>query len=185
MDCAAMCERSIIKVRIAHAYGFLPQTSVLCVFFTHTTLFCVCSLPTQLCFVCVLYPHNFVLCVGISVQFENITDPVTVTRFAHKKSTREAQIGMDSDLWTDYFFVHQYPLNLAFSLTIHKHQGQTLRSAVIDLEHTERTPAQAYVAATRVTSGNELYVIGYKTNSFLTDPEVVAFYNDMKKERQV
>ncbi len=60
-----------------------------------------------------------------------------------------------------YLRISQLPLTLAFALTIHKSQGQTLSAAVVSLAETTENPGQAYVACSRVRSSDNLYVVNY------------------------
>lgn len=46
----------------------------------------------------------------------------------------------------------QYPLKLAWAITIHKSQGQTFRDVIIDMGHGAFTHGQTYVALSRCTS---------------------------------
>ena len=52
------------------------------------------------------------------------------------------------------FTRRQFPVRLAFALTIHKSQGQTLDRVVVDLRHALNplSPGQLYVACSRVRS---------------------------------
>jgi hypothetical protein len=52
----------------------------------------------------------------------------------------------------------QIPLKLAWGITVHKSQGQTLQTAVIDFDQQSRTHGQTYVALSRVRSGEGLYL---------------------------
>lgn len=46
----------------------------------------------------------------------------------------------------------QYPLRLAWAITIHKSQGKTFEKAIIDFGHGTFAPGQAYVALSRCTT---------------------------------
>ncbi|KAG7898101.1 hypothetical protein KL935_004654 [Ogataea polymorpha] len=72
----------------------------------------------------------------------------------------------------------QIPLILAWSLSIHKSQGQTLPLVQIDLRNIfER--GQAYVALSRATHRRGLQVRNFNPSRILTHEKVVAFYNSL------
>ncbi len=52
----------------------------------------------------------------------------------------------------------QIPLRLAWAITVHKSQGQTLDSALLEMEMQARTHGQLYVALSRVRSMEGLYL---------------------------
>ncbi len=72
-----------------------------------------------------------------------------------------------------------FPVNLAYATTIHKAQGATLDAAVIDLENLWE-PGQAYVALSRLRSGEGLYVTGWSELSIHIDPQVRTFYESLE-----
>lgn len=60
----------------------------------------------------------------------------------------------------------QFPVKLAFGITINKAQGQTINIAGIDLTTQCFSHGQLYVALSRVTSKNNLFVYtGNQTNA--------------------
>lgn len=58
----------------------------------------------------------------------------------------------------DTFYRSQYPVYLAFALTIHKAQGQTFDKVGVDLSGDMLTHGQMYVAFSRVTKFSDLKV---------------------------
>jgi len=58
-----------------------------------------------------------------------------------------------------YYTRKQFPLMLAFAITIHKSQGLSLENAIVDAGSTNFGPGMIYVALSRVTSLNGLHLI--------------------------
>ena len=52
----------------------------------------------------------------------------------------------------------QFPLRLAYAMTIHKSQGKTLELVVVDLGTTEMTQGLTFVALSRVTHINSICI---------------------------
>jgi ATP-dependent DNA helicase PIF1 len=73
-------------------------------------------------------------------------------------------------------FRTQYPLRLAWACTIHKAQGATLDSALIDIGPNTFEYGQAYVALSRVRSLEGLYIHDFTPGAFSLHPKVAAFY---------
>ncbi|MDR1283891.1 MAG: AAA family ATPase [Opitutaceae bacterium] len=72
----------------------------------------------------------------------------------------------------------QFPLRLAYAMTIHKAQGITIDSALIDIR-AAREPGQAYVAASRVRSLSGLHLKDYPKGIFVS-PDAIEFYRNIK-----
>lgn len=70
----------------------------------------------------------------------------------------------------------QYPIRLAWAITVHKSQGLTFRKAIIDLGKSF-APGQAYVALSRCTDLDGL-ILKTKINArnIFVDPRIVAFH---------
>ncbi len=74
----------------------------------------------------------------------------------------------------------QFPLILAFSLSIHKIQGASLDSAVIDLGNSSIFEAsQAYVALSRVRSFEGLYITKFNPNTLFVNKDALEFYTKL------
>jgi ATP-dependent DNA helicase PIF1 len=67
----------------------------------------------------------------------------------------------------------QYPLRLAWAMTIHKSQGMTLDSAVMDLASVFEY-GQGYVALSRVRALSGLYLLGINSRALAVHPEVLT-----------
>lgn len=70
----------------------------------------------------------------------------------------------------------QFPLRLAWAVTIHKSQGKTYDRAVIDLGAGAFAPGQTYVALSRLTSLDGLYLSRpLRPSDIRVDPDVQRF----------
>ncbi|MDR2997717.1 MAG: AAA family ATPase, partial [Microbacterium sp.] len=70
----------------------------------------------------------------------------------------------------------QFPLRLAWAVTIHKSQGKTYDRAVIDLGSGAFAPGQTYVALSRLTSLDGLYLSRpLRPSDIRVDPDVTRF----------
>ncbi|KAI5952086.1 PIF1 [Candida theae] len=72
----------------------------------------------------------------------------------------------------------QFPLMLAWSLSIHKSQGQTLSRVKVDLKSVFET-GQSYVALSRATSRDGLQVLNFNEHKVRSHPKVVDFYKSL------
>ncbi len=78
----------------------------------------------------------------------------------------------------------QYPIKLAYALTIHKSQGQTLDAVKIDLKKGAFADGQVYVALSRCRSIERLYFeVPITSKDIRVNPEVVHYMTSMEKER--
>ncbi|KIJ07606.1 hypothetical protein PAXINDRAFT_158369 [Paxillus involutus ATCC 200175] len=75
----------------------------------------------------------------------------------------------------------QVPLILAWALSVHKSQGQTLERVKVDLSRTFEK-GQAYVALSRATSMNTLEVLNFIPSKVMVHPRVLAWQNDLEQE---
>lgn len=73
----------------------------------------------------------------------------------------------------------QIPLILAYAVTIHKCQGATLDSALIDIGPSTFEVGQAYVALSRVKSLDSLYIYDVDPLAFKAHPKVCRFYESL------
>lgn len=86
---------------------------------------------------------------------------------------------------TDYDGIgrSQIPLRVAYAITIHKSQGATLDSALVDIGSSTFEYGQAYVALSRVQTLFGLYVWKLDPRKIRAHPTVVAFYEELASRR--
>ena len=79
-----------------------------------------------------------------------------------------------------YVFRDQFPLILAYAVTIHKCQGLSLDCAIIDLNEHAYTDGIAYVALSRVRSLAGLYLITFHSKSITVSTECIQEINRLR-----
>ena len=70
----------------------------------------------------------------------------------------------------------QVPLRLSYAITIHRSQGSTLDCALVDVGAGTFEYGQAYVALSRVTSLEALYIHSFDPGADRVHPKVREFY---------
>jgi ATP-dependent DNA helicase PIF1 len=76
--------------------------------------------------------------------------------------------------------ITQLPLKIAYAVTTHKSQGQTLDLACVDLTKVFEY-GQAYVAISRVKNLEGLSLKNFKREKFFANPKIVKFYEDLEE----
>lgn len=74
--------------------------------------------------------------------------------------------------------IYQIPLKLAYAVTVHKSQGMTLDSAIINLRGVFEY-GQAYVALSRVKDVNNLFLKNVAKTTFKAHPKALEFYRQL------
>lgn len=74
----------------------------------------------------------------------------------------------------------QYPLRLAYGITIHKSQGMTLEKLIVDCNRIFEC-GQAYVALSRIKTIEGLYLKSFNPNKVSVSEQVVRFYESLGK----
>ena len=76
--------------------------------------------------------------------------------------------------------VTQYPLRLAWAVTVHKSQGLSLDAAIIDLSQAF-TPGMGYVALSRVRSLEGLYLVGMNEQALMMNQQIAKYDKELKR----
>lgn len=143
--------------------------------------------------------ETFLVKVGAKVMFRN-NDPdlrwangtvgvVASINQSNQIIEIDIENGKREKVRPDYFILNDskgreiasaknFPLILAWGITIHKSQGMTLGSAVVDLKSTFAC-GQAYVAMSRLKSSAGLWIIDGKLHSITVDKDTMSFTNSL------
>ena len=100
------------------------------------------------------------------VKFNNIIEPILINYYNWSSETNKN------------VSVSQIPLIYAWAITIHKSQGISLDSAIMDIGNKIFEYGQTYVALSRVRSLNGLYLSSFDYTKISANPKVKKFYND-------
>ena len=116
-----------------------------------------------------LEPNKIVVqCEGEPGEIEVQKETWENIRYTLNKTTRQ----LDSDVLGSFT---QYPLRLAWAITIHKSQGLTFEKAIIDAGEAF-APGQVYVALSRCTSLEGMVLQSrVKPGSLFSDPKIIEF----------
>ena len=80
----------------------------------------------------------------------------------------------------------QFPLRLAWAVTIHKSQGASYERAIVDLGSRVFSPGQTYVALSRLTKLEGLYLTRpLRPSDIIVDENVRRFMSEAERERPI
>jgi len=122
---------------------------------------------------------------GIQVSFEGESNPVQVELETWKsmRYTLNRDKGEIEEEESGSF--SQYPLRLAWAITVHKSQGLTLQKAIVDLNQSF-APGQVYVALSRCTSIDGLVLHSkLHIDNVIVDSRVVEFAHTESTEDEL
>ena len=76
---------------------------------------------------------------------------------------------------------HQFPISVAYSITIHKSQGLTLKNVVVDIGSSVFSCGQSYVALSRVTNLAGLHLINFDPRAIKALNSAITEYTYLRK----
>jgi len=106
----------------------------------------------------------------VVVKFDRIEEPCSIERVRRKFMIKKSF----------YVYRKQFPLILAFAVTIHKCQGLSLTCAIVDLSNKVFSPGMAYVALSRVRSINGLYLTKFDPASIMVSSRCLEEINRLR-----
>jgi ATP-dependent DNA helicase PIF1 len=90
-------------------------------------------------------------------------------KYSYSAATKE----LKRDIVAEF---QQFPLRLAWAVTIHKSQGKTYDRAIVDLGQRSFAPGQTYVALSRITELDGLYLTRpLRPSDIIVDQDVRRF----------
>ncbi len=120
---------------------------------------------------------------GVIVGFDSVGEPI-VEIFSTKRrlsvSASNWEIEENGKVKAQ---ITQYPLRLAWAITIHKSQGMSLDSAEIDLSKTF-TYGMGYVALSRVRTLRGVRLVGFSDKALMVDPLALSIDKDLRTESE-
>ena len=121
---------------------------------------------------------NGALGTVLSITFEHVT-----VQFDHMNDPYKVEMVKSRFMVMKNFYVYrkQFPLILAYAVTIHKCQGLSLDCAIVDLSDEVFSAGMAYVALSRVRSLSGLYLSAFSPKSLLVSTTCLKEVNRLRQ----
>ena len=102
----------------------------------------------------------------LKIKFDLYSSVIDIAR-----DTRKIQIYSNA-----YLYRKQFPLTIAYSMTIHKSQGLSLKCVLADLGKSVFSPGMAYVCLSRVTSLDGLHLLNLSASKIKASKSAIKEY---------
>ena len=107
----------------------------------------------------------------VSVQFDHISEPYDVEKVKSRFMVMK----------NFYVYRKQFPLILAYAVTIHKCQGLSLDCAIVDLSDKVFSAGMAYVAISRVRTLAGVHLVAFDPNSIMVSTSCLKEVNRLRQ----
>ena len=107
----------------------------------------------------------------VTVQFENVPAPCKIDKVRSRFMVMK----------NFYVYRRQFPLILAYAITIHKCQGLSLDCAIVDLSEEVFSDIMAYVALLKVRSLDGLFLTAFHPQSISVSVSSLGEVNHLRK----
>ncbi len=118
--------------------------------------------------------------LGVVVKCDPYEDPVIRTAKGEEIVIERASWKIEEDGKTKAELI-QYPLRLAWAITVHKSQGMSLDAVEVDLSKSFE-PGMGYVALSRVRTIEGLTLLGLNDMALQVHPEVFEFDKQLQEQ---
>lgn len=115
----------------------------------------------------------------VVVKFDKINEEITIKKDIFYFQYRYTEDEETGKVIKKAVKREQFPLQLAYAITIHKAQGMTFDKLVIDLDNIF-SEGMSYVALSRNRTLENLYIKHFKSKEIKTSQEVIDFYNNLE-----
>ncbi len=119
----------------------------------------------------------------IEVDFKDGTKPFMLEMYQWRNIKYELNPLTNEIDETDIGEFWQYPIKLAWAITVHKSQGLTFEKAILDI-NSAFAPGQAYVALSRLKSLNGLILRSQIYFNSISQDSALVNYNDSKPKQE-
>ena len=120
---------------------------------------------------------------GIVTGFDSAGEPIVEVSDSGKRLVVSASSWEIEENGKVKARITQYPLRLAWAITIHKSQGMSLDSAEIDLSKTF-TYGMGYVALSRVRTLEGVRLVGFSDKALMVDPLALSIDKELRAESE-
>lgn len=120
--------------------------------------------------------------IGVKWDFENQKRVKSILiEFSHGLEYQLERVTSKFQIFSKaYVYRSQFPITLAYGITIHKSQGLSLNSVLLDIGNNIFICGQSYVALSRLTTIDGLHIINFDPSQIKANPSAIEEYNRLR-----